>query len=705
VAIHYRIEPFDPAAHLFRVGLLITGAPSHAPRLTLALPAWIPGSYMIREFARNIVSLRARDAVSGQRLALRKIAKAHWEIDTGPGAALAGVVPAAGSGTMPAAGSGAVPAAGSGAVPVAGSGITQGIQVEAEVYAWELSVRTAHLDQRHGFFNPTSLCLRVVDFDHLRCTVELVAPDAQKVRGIWQVATTLQPAPGGAEPWGFGHYLADDYADLADHPVEMGSFARHRFIACATPHDVVITGHHRCDADRLCHDMQRICEAQVRLFDAGGKAPFDRYLFLITALDDGYGGLEHRDSSALLCRRSDLPGPGSLALDSQGTPLALQPEVSEGYRRFLGLASHEYFHAWHVKRIQPQAFVRCDFDRENYSRLLWIFEGFTSYYDDLMLLRAGVISASVYLQALEDTVNQVLTKPSRQVQSLTEASFDAWIKYYRQDENASNAVLSYYAKGALVALCIDIMLSGETHGQRSLDDVMRMLWQRFGHNPDEKARNRGEDSGNRGEDSGNRGGDSGNQGDRSGHQGEAFGSQAAATAPTAQGSGPAPRGLTEAGFTPLLLEACHVTDPEKCARIAAQIHAWTDDTVELPLEEMLATVGVRMRTEAQPRVLGMQTVAHGTGLFVKSVVRHAAAQRAGIAAGDQLVAIQGLKASDETLAECLRRESGPLEILVFRRDELMRFEVLPQADEHPKAKLGFAKDDGEGAWLRFACRP
>ncbi|MBM3379656.1 MAG: M61 family metallopeptidase [Betaproteobacteria bacterium] len=653
--IRYRIQPFDPAAHLFRVEVLISGEILDQRRLVVSLPAWIQGSYMIRDFARHVLRLSAWPTSTSKPLPVRKTAKAHWEIDLDPAQPPGSHESHAESAESA---ESANPTPPTPHPPGTATPAKEVLCIEAEIYAWDRSVRAAHLDQRHGFFNPTSLCLRIVDFDHLPCEVELVAPDPLKVIGNWQVATTLTRVPDGADPRGFGLHNARHYADLADHPVEMGTFARYRFWACGVPHDVVVTGQHRCDPDRLCHDLRRVCEAQIRLFEKDGKAPFERYLFLVSAVDDGYGGLEHHNSTALLCRRSDLPVPGTLARDANGSPIEVQADAPKGYRRFLGLASHEYFHAWHVKRIRPQAFVHHDPDRENYSRLLWIFEGFTSYYDDLMLLRAGVITAKAYLQSLEDTINQVLTRPSRHVQSLSDASFDAWIKYYRQDENAPNAVLSYYTKGALVALCIDLLIHEESAGRQSLDEVMRALWSCFG-------------------------------------RGEGL----PGAAPAAAASG-----LSETGFTPLLLEACGIHDPQARLRIAERIRVWTEDTSELPLQAALARVGVCMKSEPACLTLGMQTAARGTELHVKAVLRHSAAQRGGISAGDQLVAIQGLKASEETLKESLSRYSGPLEVLVFRRDELLRLEVQPLENEHPEARLSFAEGDGEQRWIRFARR-
>src|SRR3569623_944611 len=193
----------------------------------------------------------------------------------------------------------------------------------------------------------------------------------------------------------------------------------------------------------------------------------DRYVFMTLAVGDGNGGLEHRASTALICSRGDLPVQGS-------------KEMSDGYRSYLGLCSHEYFHTWNVKRINPAAFAPYDLQAEAYTTLLWLFEGFTSYYDDLMLVRGGVIEQADYCKLLAKTVNGVLRGGGRSKQSVAESRFDAWIKYYRQDENAPNAIVSNYTKGSLGALALDLTIRAETRGRKSLDDVMRALWQRYG---------------------------------------------------------------------------------------------------------------------------------------------------------------------------------------------------------------------------------
>src|SRR6185312_5798088 len=261
-------------------------------------------------------------------------------------------------------------------------------------------------------------------------------------------------------------YAADSYEELVDHPVEIGRFDLTSFEAGGVTHDVAIAGARDVDLDRVARDLARVCQWHCDLFAGApnGRAPFDRYLFLVLAVGDGYGGLEHRASTSLVCKRDELPRIGDPGLD-------------DGYVTFLGLASHEYFHAWNVKRIKPSAFTPYDLSQEGFTRLLWAFEGITSYYDDLSLARSGVAPAERVLELLARTLTTVLRTPGRHLQSVADASFDAWIKFYRPDENSPNAGVSYYAKGAIVALALDLTL--RRHG-RSLDDLMRALWTRHG---------------------------------------------------------------------------------------------------------------------------------------------------------------------------------------------------------------------------------
>ena len=418
-AIRYAIRALNPEAHTFEACCTVDHPDPAGQRF--ALPAWIPGSYLIRDFARHIVAIRAE--ASGKPLRLAKIDKHTWQ-----------------------------------AAPT-----TAPITVRCEIYAWDLSVRGAHLDQSHAFFNGSSVFLRVLGQQDSPCRVDIEAPPGEAYQD-WRIASALAPAPDTPAN-GFGTYQAENYDELIDHPVEMGRFTLARFTAGGVAHEIAITGKHDADLDRLCVDLERICAWQIRFF--GEPAPMSRYVFLVTAIGEGYGGLEHRASTALICSRNDLPYPGM-----KGTP--------ESYRKFLGLASHEYFHTWNVKRIKPAAFTPYDLDRENYTTLLWVFEGFTSYYDDLALLRSGCIELKDWLELTAKTISNVARGPGHQRQTLAESSFDAWSKFYRPDENTPNAVVSYYAKGALVALALDLTLRSETAGRVSLDDVMLALWTRHG---------------------------------------------------------------------------------------------------------------------------------------------------------------------------------------------------------------------------------
>lgn len=418
-ALRYTVEAANLHAHLFRVTLSIAEPDAQQ---TVSLPTWIPGSYLVREFSKNLQNLNARQ---GRRQStIRQLDKCSWQIDCKA---------------------------------------DQTLTLSYEVYAFDNSVRTAWLDSRRGFFNGTSLCLRVHGQEDRPHQLQL-----QPVKGQtdWQAATGLVPVK--TDKKGFGLYQASDYDALVDCPVELGTFWSGNFTACGIPHRFVVAGAlPSFDGERLLADTQKICEAEIRFWQgkgaqAGRKAPHKNYLFMLNAVDDGYGGLEHRNSTALICGRRDLPRVG-------------EKKTGEGYTTLLGLISHEYFHTWNVKQLRPDAFARYDYTRENYTPLLWFFEGFTSYYDDLLLRRAGLIDDVTYLKLLAKTINQVSQTPGRHVQTVAQASFDAWVKYYRQDENTPNATVSYYTKGALVGLCLDLSLRAEGH---SLDEVMRGLWKR-----------------------------------------------------------------------------------------------------------------------------------------------------------------------------------------------------------------------------------
>ncbi len=598
-AIAYRVAPLDVHAHLYEVRCTVPDPDPDGQQFTL--PTWTPGSYLVREFARHFVHVEAR--ARGRALPIGKLAKDRWK-----------------------------------AAPCEGP-----LEVVAQVYAFDLSVRTAYLDADRAYFNGASMFLCPEGRADRRCTLALDARFAGAMPGA--VVATSMPAVDG-DAWGFGPREAASYDELIDHPVEIARFARGQFVAGGVTHDIAISGAGAVDMPRLEHDLARICQWQCDLFDgpAGtpGRAPFDRYLFLVHAVGEGYGGLEHRASTSLLCARDELPHPQDATL-------------ADPYLRFLGLASHEYFHAWNVKRIKPAAFVPYALAREAYTRDLWAFEGITSYYDDLSLSRSGVVPAERVLELFARTLTGVLRTPGRHLQSVGDASHDAWIKFYRPDENSPNAGISYYAKGALVALALDLEL--RAHGS-SLDALMRTLWQRCG--------------------------------------------------------------LTGRGVEPgeIAAIACELAG----AGLRDFFARYVDGTEDPPLAALLPRHGVALALRASegPRDkggkpasasvptawLGASWPASGE-LKLASVARDGPASRAGLSAHDVVIAVDGLKASAESLAARLlrARPGDSLGIDAFRRDRLMHVEVVLAAPPQDTAVMTLAADadaatlDRRKAWL------
>jgi len=417
-AHQYTIQPKNPAAHLFEVRLTVA-SPDPAGQV-FAIPAWIPGSYMIRDYAKHVISIRAES--DGRALALHKIDKSRWQ---------------------------AAPA-------------DRSITLCAEIYAFDDSVRGAHLDETHAYFNGSCVFPEVVGQEDVECVVD-IQPPAGKVGKDWRVATSMSCKDAVA--YEFGSYRCANYAELIDHPVEISQLAIGEFDVTGIPHAIAIRGRTRVDMARVCHDLKTLCEYHMRLL--GPPADLNRYLFLLHAPGTGYGGLEHRWSSSNVCARDNLPQRGDV-------------EVSDGYRTFLGLLSHEYFHLWNIKRLKPAVFTPYNLARETHTSLLWVFEGITSYYDDLVMVRSGLITAESYLELLGRVITRVNRTGGRSRQSVAESSFDAWTKFYKQDANAPNAIISYYAKGALIAVTLDLKLRSETDGKTTLDDIMRACWERWG---------------------------------------------------------------------------------------------------------------------------------------------------------------------------------------------------------------------------------
>ncbi|MDV7477955.1 M61 family metallopeptidase [Acinetobacter baumannii] len=407
--LHYQIEFDDYKQHLVHVTIRFLANPNQE----LWLPTWIPGSYLIREFSKHIEAVKAYDE-AGRMLNIKKTEKNRWRLFNTD---------------------------------------HELITVEYDVYAYDLSVRGAYVDQTRLYINPACVCLGLEGQEQSACELEIFLPDELK---HFQLATGL-----ASKSLVKGRFTlkADHYDQLIDSPFELAGQTRFSFQTHGIEHEFVISGTHATNVDRLKTDIEKICAAEIDLF---GSAPFKNYTFMTMATGNSYGGLEHCNSTSLITPRDDLP--------KSNEPT----EPSKDYQRFLGLCSHEYFHSWLVKFIRPENFANYNLHQEGYTSLLWIFEGFTSYYDDLILLRSGVISQKSYLDLLKSQIDRYLQNPGRFVQTVAESSFDAWIKFYRQDENSNNAGTSYYNKGALVALCLDLGL--RLRGS-SLDALMRRLYE------------------------------------------------------------------------------------------------------------------------------------------------------------------------------------------------------------------------------------
>jgi predicted metalloprotease with PDZ domain len=543
----YRLAIPRPDSHLVEVEARFLDVGGLA-QLDLRMAGWTPGSYLVRDYARHVEGLVAE--ADGQPLPVEKVEKAIWRVRHGG---------------------------------------AREVTVRYRVYAFELTVRTSHVDGTHAFLNgaPTYLWL-----DERRGEPHAVALELPPA---WRVVTGL---PREGEAW-----IAADLDELIDSPFHAGDGPVLELQAGGRPHELAIWG--RPDAggvatlDTLAADTKKIVEEHARVF---GGLPYDRYAFVLMLAPGAYGGLEHRCSTALL-----------------SNPFAFA--TRKRYEELLELVSHEHFHLWNVKRIHPRALGPFDYTRESYTRSLWIVEGLTSYYDRYALRRAGLVPTKRYLEKLAEEWDKVLALPGRRKQSLEESSFDAWIKLYRPDENSANSTVSYYLKGSLVCLCLDLEIRRRSEGRRSLDDVLRVLWGEYG----QPARGYADD--------------------------EVQGVMERAT------------GLDLGAFFDAFVRGHE--DPDLAGALGAA------GLILRPKQEKDAD------EEQRPGWLGALTRSDGGRVIIATVLEGTPAARGGLYAGDELVAIDGYRVDERSLPERLsaRRPGAGVTLTVFRRDELRALEV------------------------------
>lgn len=560
--LEYTLRIKESKTHTFLMSLKVD---KPLTKMCFSLPVWIPGSYLVREFSKHLSSLSAKQ---GEKiLEVRQQDKCTWEVNCRENG--------------------------------------EPLMLNWEVYAFDTSVRAAYLDQQRGFVNGTSVLLRPHGLEQEKAQLTLCLNDPD-IDG-WDYACALPEVLGENKSCNILAVLeAQNYDELVDSPIEMGQFWRGQFKVANVLHEFIVAGAPATfDGERLIKDTQKICEEVVQFWGVKTKLPYPRYVFMLNSADNNYGGLEHKASTALICKRDDLPRIGEVEQ---------QKEMRSGYQNLLTLICHEFFHTWHVKRMRPVELECYDYNRENYTELLWFFEGVTSYYEYILAYRAGVLTQEQLLQWMGRDLASVEGMPGRFVQTVAQASFDAWVKFYRVDENTINSTVSYYTKGAMVALCLDLTLRQE--GKGSLDDVMRQLWT------------------------------------------------------MSQGGV-----ITEKD----ILVALHDIGGRSYAR---ELKEWVHGKKELPVEKLLRKAGVEIKrkpvTVAQK--LGVTTTKAGAGIALKMVLNGSKAQRAGMAAGDELIAVNGWRLTELGHWDTYVSPGGVAEVMISRDAKIITLQVQPDKE-------------------------
>ena len=535
IKLSYHVSMPQPETHLFEVVFWVNGW--QGATLDVKMPVWTPGSYLVREYSRHLQNFSAES--NGVALPWRKVSKNHWQIET--------------------------------------QGKSE-IAIRYRIFANELTVRTNHLDESHGYFNSSALFFYVPGLEKQPIRVQIEPP-----KSTWKVTTALSEVAENT-------FEAKDFDTLVDSPFEIGEHEIYDFEILGKPHHWAIWGTGNLDIDRLIRDTQKIVEVEAELF---GGLPYDRYTFLLHLTSNSFGGLEHKDCCSLIYSRLGF-------------------RAKEKYDRFMQLVAHEFFHLWNVKRIRPKALEVFDYEQENYTPSLWFSEGTTSFYDLLIPYRAGIYDAKAYLAALSQEITRYLTTPGRLVQPLSESSFDAWIKLYRPDANSANSQMSYYLKGEMVTLLLDLAIRIRHRNQRSFDDVMRSMWQEFGKD--------------------------------------------------------------EIGFTPEQVKK--VIEEIAGFDLTDFFDRYVDGIEELPFDEYLAGFGLRLKSNAESNNLipftGMTVKTENGREMIKFVVANSPAQESGIDPGDELLAIDGFKVGAGQFEERLKdyRVGDVIEVAVFHGDAL-----------------------------------
>ncbi len=572
--IHYLVAMPQPETHLFEVTLHLVNYIS--PVLDLKMPVWSPGSYLVREYAKNLQDFAA--FAGDEALPWQKISKNHWQVNK--------------------------------------NGVSE-LTIRYRIFANELTVRTNHLDTTHGYFNGAALFFRIPGLEGEPIRVTIVPPYPE-----WQVTTAITQYGNKVNT-----FSATDFDTLVDSPFEIGAHKLYDFEVLGKPHELAIWGQGNLQVEEVISDIQKIIHVEAQMF---GGLPYERYVFLLHLLNQGYGGLEHKNCCSLIYQRFGF-------------------RTQDKYERFIQLVAHEFFHLWNVKRIRPKALEIFDYDQENYTPSLWFCEGTTSYYDLLIPLWAGLYDAKSYLNHLSKEITRFLTTSGRKVQPLSESSFDAWIKLYRPDANSGNSQISYYLKGAMVSLLLDLLIREKYGNQSSFNDVMRQMWQQFGK--------------------------------------------------------------SEIGYTPEQLQA--VIESVAGIDLSNFFKRYIDGTEELPFNDYLKPFGLQLvgEQEQEPYFGVKVNTENGREIF-KFVETGSPAQAAGIDFGDELLAIDGIKITASGLSDRLKdyQPNDTIDVTLFHHDILRTLSVTlanPRPTRYqvvPIQNAEAAQQDNLAGWLGISAK-
>ncbi|UNU73924.1 M61 family peptidase [Moraxella nasovis] len=557
---------------------------------TVWLPSWIAGSYLIREFSKNITNVKYSTDITHRA---DKLSKNTWQLSH------------------------------------VHAGET--VSIQYEVYCYDLSVRTAFVDHLRLFGNFTSLLLMVTQCEQAMCQITLSVPNAFFDRNPNAILACGLPHDTHHDGDATLYQLRPIQAfESYDYPFEIASQDEFCFdVSCnhkTIAHRFFVSGIHFGDLDRLKTDVRKICQSYVTWLE---DVPFGDYTFMLLATDNEYGGLEHINSTALVSPRSDLP-----SIHEPKQPTA-------DYQRLLGLCSHEYFHAWWVKTVRPDVMMTSSLQAEAYTPLLWVFEGFTSYVDDFMLLQSGVINKDDYAKLLTAQINRYQATNGRHHQSVAESSFDAWIKLYRPDENSSNHSISYYNKGALVAWLLDVTLMTHSAGRYRLFDVIKAFYNKAKTTPNGRF------------------------------------------------------GMTDENLSETI---SYFIAPSVWQEFYQKYIIGTD---ELPINETLTMLGVTYTKKNLDKPWGMQTNSTPAGLKITHIDTNSDASRAGLSAMDTIIAIDGIRATSSVLNAAIQRQkhqSTPICVWAFHQDRLCHFNVQARELDHQNEQITITAMPN-GAWL------